>query len=241
MIEKLTGIVLETVRHNEKSDVATVYTRERGRVPFIVASSGTKAGKMRRSRLLPLTVIEMDVNFSASREMQRLGSFTPVAQWPDIHADPLKQTVAIFLTEFLSRILRTSAPDPLLWDFVASSVALLDRMQRGMANFHLIFLSRMTHFLGIRPDTSGSHVATAFDLREGVYIRTAPTHSDVITGDFLRWPAILARLSYEHAPYLRLNGTARRQLLDGILHYYSIHFPGIGQMKSPDILTAIFR
>lgn len=241
MIEKIKGIVLDTVRHNDRHDIVTVYTRERGRVPFIVASSATKAGRMRRARLQPLAVISADVNFSPRSEIQRLGSFNSEALWSELRSDPVKQAIAIFVTEFLGRLLRESAPDPLTWDFLERSVALLDVMERGVANFHIIFLSRLTRFLGIRPDTSGSHVAVCFDMRDGVYKRSAPVHSDVVAGRDLRWPAILARLDYVHAPYLRFNGASRRALLDGLLRYYAIHFPGLDKLKSPEVLSAIFR
>lgn len=241
MIEKLTGIVLETVRHNDRHDIVTVYTRERGRVPFLVQSSATKAGRMRRARLMPLTIISADVNFTPNRELQKLGSFTPEVIWPGIHSDPVKQTIAIFMTEFLGRLLRESAPDERMWDFIAKSIVLLDRIERGTANFHIIFLSLLTRYVGIRPDTHGSHTADCFDMRDGIYKRGYPLHTDILRGERLRWPAILARLDFLHAPYLRLNGEGRRALLDGLLRYYSIHFPGLGQLKSPDILSAIFR
>lgn len=241
MIEKITGIVLETVRHNDRHDIVTVYTRERGRVPFLVPSSSTKAGRMRRARLQPLAVISADINFSSKSEIQRLNSFTPEALWPGIHSDPVRQSIAIFITEFLGRLLRESAPDPNLWDYIAGSVAVLDSIDRGLPNFHIIFLSRLTRLLGIRPDTHGSHTAVCFDLRDGVYKRAHPLHNDVVTGGNLRWAAILGRLDYVHAPYLRLNGAGRRALLDGLLRYYAIHFPGLDRLKSPEILTAIFR
>ena len=38
----------------------------------------------------------------------------------------------------------------------------------------------------------------------------------------------------------RFNGTERRQLLDRILRYYAIHFPGLSGLKSPDILSEVF-
>lgn len=241
MLERIHGIVTGTVRHNDRHDVLTLFTRERGRVAMLVPAGGGRSGRMRRSRLMPLSVIEADINFSPSRNLPRLGAFTALMQWPAIYSDPAKQAIAFFVAELIGRLTREAPPDVHLWDFVAGSLRVLEGMERGVANFHIIFLASLAPFLGVQPDTSRRDGAVAFDLRGGCYTSTLPPHGDVLTGADMAWPESLSRLSYVHAAHLRLGGQARRALLDGMLRYYSLHFPGVGQMKSPEVLSALFR
>lgn len=236
MIEKYEGIVIDVRKHSDRHEVVTLFTRNRGRVAFIAPASGGKSGRARHARLMPLSVIEGDVNFKPTSELQRLGQFSPSRVWTDIYFHPVKRMIAIFLSEFLNRLLRASMPDAALYDYIVESLTLLDRMERGVADFHIVFMASLLPFMGIQPDYTVYRKGMIFDLQAGVFTNSAPHHRDYAVGDAARWAALLCRINFSNVRALRLTGSLRYDLLEGMLHYYGIHFPGAANLKSLEIL-----
>jgi DNA repair protein RecO (recombination protein O) len=45
--------------------------------------------------------------------------------------------------------------------------------------------------------------------------------------------------TFESSVKLNINSSQRRKLLDALIIYYKLHFPGFGEIKSIDILKTI--
>lgn len=264
MTEKLTAIVLDITRHNDKLNVITLYTRSRGRLSFLSPAGAGKNGRLRQARLQPLAVIEADINFRNSSELQRLGSFSLHNVWRDLYFNPIKQLMTLFLSEFLNKLLRATMPDENLWDFIYKSLTLLDNMQTGIGNFHITFLSSLLPFVGIQPDHTQYMPGFLFDMQSGTFRRDnlyfensllknhvsesnsyipghTSDHSAILTGEEARFAATLCRLNFSNMRALRLSGQQRVNILQRLLQYYSFHFPGSGNLKSLDIIHELFH
>ncbi|MDE6682692.1 MAG: recombination protein O N-terminal domain-containing protein, partial [Muribaculaceae bacterium] len=50
-IERVTGIVTDIVRHNDRHNIVTLFRRSRGRVSFLSPAGSGKAGRARNARL----------------------------------------------------------------------------------------------------------------------------------------------------------------------------------------------
>lgn len=241
MSEKITAIVLDITPHNERHNVVTVYSRERGRIVFLSPYGAGKSGKVRQARLLPLAAIECDVRFKNNAELQKLGAFSFHSVWKDIYFNPVKSMIAMFLSEFLNRLLKAAMPDASTWDYLFHSIDMLDRMKDGVADFHIVFLSSLLPFAGIQPDYSTYSPGKVFDMQTGVFVDRIPPHKDYLVGEEAKFAAMLCRLNFINCRALHLNSTLRNSILQGLLHYYSIHFPGTGNLKSPEIIKEIFH
>lgn len=241
MTEKFIGIVLDVTKHSDRHDIVTLFTRSRGRVAFLSPTGSGKAGRLRRSRLLPLASIEGDMNFRATTELQRLGTFSPHRVWGDIYFHPAKQLIALFLSEFLNKLLRASMPDKNLWDYILNSLALLDGMKSGFADFHIAFLSSLLPFMGIQPDISQYSPGKLLDMQAGVFTDRMPSHRDFLQGDDARLAAILCKLDFSNMKALKLNSQIRIRILETILRYYGIHYTGTSNLRSLPIIHDIFH
>lgn len=239
-IEKIEGIVVDIVKHNDRHNVVTLFTRTRGRISFLSAVGGGKSGRQRNARLLPLSVVEADVNFRSSKELQMLGTVTPVEIWRNIYFNPIKSSLTLFLSEFLNRYLRESSQDEAAWEFIVSSMKALDHIDRGLANFHIWFLIHFMEFAGIFPDMETYEEGDCFDMRAGIPVVDQRLHRDILSPENTKVLASLLRISLKNLHLFRFTGSERRKLLDLILRYYAIHFPGISNLKSLDILTEVF-
>lgn len=237
-IERITGIVIDTVRHSDRHNIVTMYTRQRGRMSFLSNVGGGKSARMRNTRLQPLAVITADVNIRANSDLQRLGNVTPAVLWRDLYFNPVKASIVMFLSEFLNAFLRQAEADTALWDFIARSLLGIDREPGSVANRHLAFLIGLLPHAGIQPDLS--HEGKWFDMREGVVTDFIPLHRDIITGDELTALRLLSRMTAANCGRFRFSAPQRRRILNGLLHYYSIHYPGLSNLKSPAILAETF-
>lgn len=239
MSEKITGIVLNVRKYNDKNCIVTLFTRERGRLSFISPTGSGKASMARRARLQPLSIISSEINFKNNAELQRLGAVTPSEIWSDIYFDPSKRLIALFISEFLYRLLNATMPDAPLFDFLVSSIRLLDSQKKGITDFHIPFLVSLLSFSGIQPNLEGYEEGKAFEFSSGSYVAAAEAKEPALRGEEAKVLPLILRIDFNNIKRLRLTTRSRRQILYGLLNYYSYHYPGIGTMKTPEILREI--
>lgn len=240
MIEKIKGVVIKTIRHNDKSNIVTLFTQSRGRVAFISAAGSSKTGRLRNAALSPLAIVESDVNFHAGRELQTLGRISSPHPWRNIYFDPIRSAMVMFLSEFLNSYLKTAEPEPALWGFIVYAIDKLDTLQGGLANYHLTFLIRLLPFAGIEPDMSSYSPGRLFNMRDGSFSDFLPLHRDIITPQIAKVIPTLARMNFRNMHLYKLNVESRREILRGLMHYYSLHLPIKEHLESIEILKELF-
>lgn len=239
-LEKITGIVTDVTKHSDRHNVVTLFTREHGRVSLLSSTGTGKTARLRNASLLPLSVISTDINFKSSRELQFLGKFSRDILWHDLYFNPVKSAISLFLSEFINSYIRQSPPEPSTWDFIVAAITRLDLAQGGLANFHLAFLIDFLNYAGIRPDLSEWRPDAWFDMQGGTMTIFPPAHRNYLSPGQTDFLPVLSRMNLRTAPLFHFSGEQRRRLLNGLLHYYSLHFPGMANLKSPAVLTEVF-
>lgn len=254
MTEKVEGIVIDIVRHNDRHNVVTLFTRSRGRVAMLVPVGKSRAGMKRNSTIMLMACITGQVNFKSGRELQSLTSVAPLRVWRSIYFNPVKSSLVFFLTEFLGKFLRQSPPDPVLWDYIVSSLATLDALDdRRLANFHIAFLCGLLSPAGIRPTLEGYEEGMVFDMRQAEF--RDPAHpgflqqggfspanvSTLLTPTDSRFLRQLSRINYRNMHLFRLSREQRAHLLERLLQYYSLHLSTSFNLKSLEILKEVVR
>ena len=241
MYTSIDCIALRTTRLSDTKSLLSAWTRQHGRLTFSIPAGASKEARRRRALTAPLHTFEgvsdirpdHDIHFI--RDIRSSG--TPLALDPD----PAKSMLAIFLADTLDILLRRADADPNLSDFLFGSVDALGALTdpRATANFHLVFLYRLTHFLGIEPQLD--HQGTVFDMRDARFRATLPFHSDYIRDRECTLLHALMRANYRSAGRLPLDRYSRKVALDKILHYYSIHLTSLSGLKSLDILRSLLE
>ncbi len=245
MKEQISGIVLATIKHNDRHNVASIYTRERGRIAFLAPSGASKKTRQTSARLQPLSIIEAQANISATRDIHNLSSILPLKVWRTLYYDPLKTSIVLFLSEFLNRLLRDAPPEPRLWDFIANSISFLDSTENttATANFHITFLVSLSYMMGIQPDLSDYRDGMEFDMKAGTMVypfNATGSHSLRIDPMRSKFLPILSRINYVNSRFFRFSGRERSEIIDLIIKYYALHFPGCDNLKSLEIMKEIF-
>ncbi len=245
MKENLKGLILGTIKHNDKHNVTNAFTLERGRMAFLTPVGATKKGRQSASRLMPLSIVELQSNITPTRELHILSSITPIQVWRTVYYEPFKSSIIFFLSEFLQKLLRDAPPEPNLWNFIADSIRVFDANSDPIstANFHITFLVSLMPLMGIQPDIENYTEGMEFDMKAGTMVFPfSPQSIRGIRIDAEKSALLpkIARINYTNSRVFHFKGKERSELLDMILKYYGCHFPGCDNLKSLDIMREIF-
>ena len=234
-------IPLRIIRYSDTRSILNAYSRENGRLSFLIPEGNGKAVARRRSLFQPLFPIEGVVDAKPNSEFARISATRPVFPMASIPGNPVKQSMMMFLAELLSALLRHPEPDPLLFDFIISSIRTFDSLPTvRTANFHIVFLYRLAELLGIFPDIRTYSHAMVFDMKDSVFRITPPLHKDFISPEESAVLPLLDRLSYRNMHLLRLSREQRNAIIDRILRYYEIHDFPIHPLRTLPVLRSLF-
>lgn len=236
-------IALRTTAYNDRYDILSAYTGTHGSMSFLVPAGRGREAVRRRALLMPLSLVECVADRKPGREICTMSEPRPMVVLSGLHLHPAKNAVSHFLAELLSTLLRDvpAKSDAGLFDFLTGSVRALDLLPgNSVANFHLVFLSRLVRMLGIEPDTGTYRRGYILDLRDGIWRPVMPLHSQWLSPTDSRLALVLSRCDYMAMHRIRLSRGARGVILDRLLEYYGLHFKSLSALRSPEVLKSLF-
>lgn len=238
--EKAHCLTLRNISYSDNTAVTTIWTREYGRLVAAVTTSNTYGAQKQRAAMMPMHAFDAIISFKASQKMPRLSAATAARAQGAFN--PVVNTIALFLADFLNTALREWSPDAELSDFLFESA---DRLQRvsgvALANFPIYFLLRLTYYLGIEPDVETYVPGWYFDMRDVRFTPTPPNHSQYLLPRYAAVLPSLLRMNYRTLRLFNFSRSERNVILDYIIEYYSIHHcPEITSLKSLPIVREVF-
>jgi DNA repair protein RecO (recombination protein O) len=241
MLQKARAIALHSVRYGESSIVAYLYSSEFGRLTLMVNGAygkGRKAGKA--VFFQPLSLIDIVYYAGKNNGMGRLKEVSPSFVSVSVSSSPIKSAIALFVGEVIYRTVREEEGNPPLYTFLELSIKSLDAIESGVANFHLIFLSHLSKYLGFYPHGQFSEQTPYFDFRNGIFVEQEPLHAFYFSSLYSKILYDTLMLDYDNANQLNLNGTQRSSFLDLILSYYQYHNDSSTTFQSLSVLQQVF-
>ena len=107
MFETTQGIVLHYNRYNDDSAIVDIFTLSRGSIAFLVRDRrGQRKGSMHTTLLRPLNIVELVFDYRPTATLHRLQELHIAHCYTSIPYNPIKETIALFLSEFLHQVLR---------------------------------------------------------------------------------------------------------------------------------------
>ena len=175
-----------------------------------------------------------------TRSLQRFRDIRLAQPYFSIPFQPEKLAIGLFIAEFLSYALRDEQCNEPLYDYVESSVTWLDNVVGQFANFHLVFMLRLSRFIGFFPNLEEMAEGDWFDLRNGVFTPIKPLHPDYLRPEDAAKIGTLMRMNYDNMRFFRMSSAERNECVDTILTFYRLHIPGFPEMKSLPVLRELF-
>jgi DNA repair protein RecO (recombination protein O) len=240
MLTKTLAIVLHAIKYGETRLIVDMFTRQHGRLSFIVSLPKSQKAKMKKQYFQPLTMLEIEADVRPKVQLQKVRDVRLATPFATIPFTPHKLSISLFVAEFLYHALRGEQQNALLYDYVANSIEWLDSQESRYANFHLVFLMRLSKFLGFYPNLEHYQAGDYFDLRESVFASQPPLHHDFLMPQEAEKMQVLMRMDYPTMYLYRMSHQERGRLLEVALTYYRLHLPDFPEMKSVEVLRELY-
>ena len=240
MLTKTQAIVLHTIKYGETRIIVDMFTRTHGRLSFIVNIPKSIKAKTKKQFFQPLNILEIEVDVRQKVQLQKLSDVRLAMPFSSIPFNPHKLSISLFIAEFLYYALRSEQQNALLYDYVESSILWLDSQEERYANFHLVFLMRLSRFLGFYPNLEDYAPGDYFDLRESVFCAVPPMHRDFLQPEDAEKVQLMMRMDYPTMHLFRMSHQERNRLLEVALTYYRLHLTDFPELKSVAVLQELY-
>lgn len=240
MLLKTKALVLHGQSYNDSNDIIHLYTEAFGRISYLAGKSRSRKSSLRNAFFQPLSLVEIEADHHGNRGLQRIKEVRSLVPLNGIVSNPIKNALALFLAEVLYRSLRESEKNPALFDYLSRSIQLLDLCEDGLANFHLVFLIKLTRYLGFYPNIEGVKTSWYFDLQGGCFVPSRPMHNAWLTPEQAQEFVQLMRINFENLAAFKFSRRERVELLRQIINYYRLHLTEFPSIKSLDVLQELF-
>ncbi|MDF2433427.1 MAG: repair protein RecO [Mucilaginibacter sp.] len=239
MLHKTRGIVFKTTDFGDNSIIVQVFTEKFGLQSYLVNGAKKPKAKIGRNMLQPLHLLDMVVYHKNTGNMQRIKELKNSPQLQTIPYDIIKSSIALFLNEVLFKAVKQQGEDGNLFDFIFSAIEWMDHQTEGLANFHLLFLTQLTRYLGFYPDRHFAGNADYFDMKNGMFCSYKPDSFSYLSPPHTQNFAMLLQCGFETMATLKLNNDERRYLIQKLLEYYALHIEGFGSIRSHEVLEEV--
>jgi DNA repair protein RecO (recombination protein O) len=222
VLGKTRGIVFRFTKYGEASIIVNIFTGQYGMQSYIVNGVRSKTAKSKIALYQPLTLLELVVYHKEHANLLRIKEIKCAYPYKTIYSDMRKSTLAMFIAEVLNKAVRDEGHTEEVCEFLFESLIALDQLQNNVENFHLIFLLKLSRYLGFG----------AQYVNEVVGGRYATPLMEEVLGQ-------LMKASYDTP--IPMNIDLRRDLLTLLITFYTDHLDSLGDIKSLPVLRELMR
>lgn len=221
MLHKTRGIVFRFIKFRETSIIVTIFTEQFGLQSYIVNGVRSKSAKNKIALYQPLTLLNLVVYHREHANIERIKEISCFHPYQSLTADVKKSTMAMFITELINRTVKEESHAQEVFAFLADSMIAIDSLQSSYENSHLIFMIRLSRYLGFGVHHVNEVLGGRITSEENEKLLT-----ELIAADY-----------YDYVP---LTNQQRREILDLLLNFYADHMVNFGEIKSVQVLRDTF-
>jgi len=236
MFYKTKAIILGSVKYSDNNLILHAYTEEYGRTAYVVNGIKSKRCTVKPALLAPLSVVDLEAEHNPKRDVQRIKESKIIFSSYNISANPVRNSIAHLLAEVLYHSLRETEKNPALFDFLTHSIVHLENMESGIANFHLVFMLKLSAYLGFYPNYDNKATNTFFDQINGCFLYEKPMHSHFLQIEESNLLKDFLTKDYETS----CTRAQRNKMLETLIDYYRLHLTHFGEIRSAGVLRELF-
>ena len=232
------AIILSKVRYQDNDLIVKCLTRDLGVVSYMIKNiSMSKKSKNKFAFFQLLNILDLETNYNSNRSIQYIKDLKVKYNFTSLHTNIYKSSVVMFLSEILSNIIHVETKDMELFDFIEKSLIWYDKSEDS-STFYLIFLMKITHYLGFYPDCTNMNY-NYFNLEEGLF-ESSKNSQYVIEGSSLVLFKTILGIKFDSNKLPFIDKTNKKDILKNILIYFKLHVDGFKDPKSLKVLNQIF-
>ncbi len=241
MLVKTQGIVVYKVKYSETSLIFHMLTRDMGVKAFIVKGVRSKKSKFSIAMFDFMNTLDIVASQGANAELFTVREVGFASDAPFQTLDPVRNSILMFLAEFIHKSMVKSVPDESLYHFVDHSMRIFFQHPKPISDFHLWFITKISKFLGIIPVDNYDTRHTQFSIIHSEFVHASSEQEalfSISSSQLLHYylSAPIEDLAKKSIPL-----EIRNQFLDEMLFYYRYHQEHFHGLKSHEILKSVFR
>lgn len=238
MVTSTNAIVLSKLRYRDNDLIVTCYTQEYGVLSFLLRGVlKSKKGLTKTAYFQLLSQLQLVMVYNPNRTLHSLKETKLHHVYDSLHTNILKSSIVMFLAEVLSNTLKEEEQNDSLYSYIETTLLWLDTHSE-CSNFHLLFLLKLTKYLGFYPEnTPLEH--QYFNLQDGKF-EAKPFGKHIISGDDFNILKRLLDTKFDELSQLKISSKQRQSFLNIMMLYYEQHLGGFKKPKSLQVLNQVF-
>lgn len=233
------AIVFSALRYGEADLIVKCFTEKSGLKTYLLRGVlKSKKGKLKASLFQPLTQLEIVANHKDKGTLESMKEAKVLHTYQSLHTNILKSSVVLFLSEVLRNAVKEEEANEPLFHYLEATFNWFDAHE-NIANFHLLFLLKLTRHLGFYPDTVDEEMEF-FNLLDGTF-QSIETNNYCVSNENLGLLKQLLGITFDDLSTVKLNQSGRAKFLMMLLEYYELHLQGFKKPKSLAVLNEIFN
>jgi DNA repair protein RecO (recombination protein O) len=223
-LKKSKGIVLSYIKYSETSIIVRIFTREFGLKSFIINGARSKSSKSKMAFYQPLTLLDLVIYDKEGTSLNRISEAKLALPFQLIPFEFLRSGIAMFMSEVMGKSVFEGFQNEDFFDFLESTIRLLDSKDTALVHFPLVFLWESSKYLGFAPEDSESFFTE---------LKQYPQGPDVMEEEKEYLDAIIVEsFNCKH----QFPSKIRRNMLDHFLLFYGNHLDLSYDWKSVKVL-----
>lgn len=236
---KSTGIVFRSSKYSESSLILDVFTREKGLRSFIVSGVRSSKKKNRASLYQHLNILDL-VAYDKDDRLARIKECRIEHHYKKLSYDVVRSSIGLFLLEVCKNAIKEKEENIPLYDFIYSRLILLDSEKPvNLGLFTIKFMLELSEHIGFMPINNFHTETTYFDLYNGKFIDNT-NEKYVASIEVSSAISMIDHMSMEELHILSYPKELRNQILDDMVIYYRLHIEQFRELKTLEVLRAIF-
>lgn len=233
------ALVFSSIKYAEADLIVTCFTEDFGLKTYLLRRVLTsKKGQLRTSLFQPLTLLQLEAIHKDKGTLERIEEAKVLQPYQTLHTNVMKSSVVLFLAEMLKNCIREEEANGGLFQYISSALQWLD-VHDDISGFHLLFLLKLTTYLGFYPDTSHSDLPY-FNLMEGIF-QKKPLGNYCEKGEAVETLKSLFGINFDALTLKKTTKKQRFEVLDLLLLYYQLHLHGYKKPRSLLVLNQLFN
>ncbi|PKA83066.1 DNA replication and repair protein RecO [Ulvibacter sp. MAR_2010_11] len=232
------GIVFSTIKYGEADLIVHCFTESDGLKSYLLRRILTaRKGKLKMSLFQPLMLLELVAIHKNKGTLERIKEAKVAHPFKSLHANVSKSGMVLFLAEMLKNSIQEEEKNRELFQYIENALLWLDEHD-AIANFHILFLLKLSAYLGFYPDASNIE-SQYFNLSEGNF-QESPFGTYCEEGLKVEALKGFFGIDFDALPQIKLTKKVRLETLDLMLRYYQLHIQSYKRPKSLLVLNQLY-
>ena len=239
MLVTTKAIVFSALKYAEADLIVTCFTESSGLRSYLLRNIlKSKKNTLKTSYFQPLTQLELITLHRDKGTLEHIKEARIINPYQNLHTQVVKGTLVIFIAEMLKNSIKEEGIDKVLYSYLENALNWLDNHE-DIANFHILFLLKLSTYLGFYPDTSAID-KEYFNLLEGNF-QSSSTNNYCEKGKAVKALKQFFGIDFDAVQYINLTKKLRLNTLNLLIMYYQLHLHNFQKPKSLLVLNQIFQ